>query len=85
MSYRERTYLVLTNQEGKTARFKIPVYLNGFDPEVVREQIESILDLGILLDTRDCTRYLVTCKEMTRVEVIKRTIFDKENPFAVFM
>lgn len=85
MSYREWILLVLTNQEGKKARFKIPVYLDGFDPEIIREQIETILELGILLDTRDYTSYLVTCKEMHKIEVTRSTMLDAKNPLAVFM
>lgn len=85
MRYREWIRLVLTNQEGKKARFKIPVYLDGFDPKVIREQIETILELGILLDTKDHTSYLVTCKEMQKIEVTRSIIFDAKNPLAAFM
>lgn len=85
MSYRERMYFIFTNQDGKTTRIKIPVYLDGFEPVLIKRQIDEILQLGILLDTKDHNRYLVKCKKMEKVEILKTPVFDMENPFAMLL
>ncbi|MBP1043472.1 hypothetical protein I6N95_20825 [Vagococcus sp. BWB3-3] len=74
MSYRKRIQLVLTNQEGRRSRISVPIFMEGFDAQILKEQVEDILDLGVLLDPKDYNHYLVRIEQAVRIEVLKTAL-----------